>query len=89
MAPDRLSVAISIEFIIPKSLEKLQYVLFDKNATPHLKCSSCTAVIGTPMIYDKENRPAYYMKPGAFILEKQKCKHFGATIDDIKKNSSC
>jgi hypothetical protein len=55
----------------PEELEKRQYILFDKNTALHLKCSTCNVAIGTPIVYEKENRPAYHMRAGFFIIEKR------------------
>lgn len=50
----------------PDSLTNKQYTQDISN----LKCLSCSVVIGTPIIYKKENRPAYNMRNGFFIIEK-------------------
>jgi len=54
----------------PKNLEARQYGAFDEKISPQLTCSTCHAVIGVPMIYKKENRPAYHMIPGTFRAKK-------------------
>ncbi len=54
----------------PTDLSSLQHQEFDKDAFPHLVCPSCQVVIGTVMIYEKENRPAYLMRKGFFKRKK-------------------
>lgn len=54
----------------PVEIKKRQYELFDKNTVPKLECSQCKVVIGTPIIYEKEERPAYHMRPGLFTIKK-------------------
>ena len=41
-----------------------------KEPSANLECSSCKAVIGVPMIYEKENRSAFMMRPGFFSKKK-------------------
>jgi hypothetical protein len=54
----------------PEPLENRQHDLFDKRHSPVLECSHCKAVIGVPMIYKKENRPAYRMRKGLFKIKR-------------------
>lgn len=54
----------------PESLEKRQREPFDKKTAPKLQCENCQSVIGSPIIYEKENRPAYHLRPGFFSLKK-------------------
>ena len=56
----------------PAELEQRQRELFDKKKSPKLECSACNTVIGSPIIYEKENRPAYHLRPGFFSLKKVK-----------------
>lgn len=56
----------------PEALEKRQYDLFEKNEAPKLECKICSIVIGVPIVYEKEDRPAYHMRPGLFTHKKQK-----------------
>ncbi len=56
--------------LLPEHLEQLQYKLFDQKTCPLLKCSHCLQLIGTPMIYEKEKRPAFLMIPESFIAAK-------------------
>lgn len=39
---------------------------------PQLKCQYCNAAIGTPMVYEKENRFAYGLFVGKFYRRKVK-----------------
>jgi hypothetical protein len=54
----------------PEELHNRQYTLFNKKTFPQLSCNSCTTIIGLPIIYEKENRPAYHMRPGFFMHKK-------------------
>ncbi len=54
----------------PETLQKRQYDTFNKNESPKLECSNCNKAIGIPIIYEKENRPAYHMRPGFFSIKK-------------------
>lgn len=54
----------------PIHLEKRQYNAFEKKTFPKLECPNCQTVIGSPIIYEKENRPAYHLRPGFFVLRK-------------------
>jgi hypothetical protein len=54
----------------PEYLEKRQYDVFDKKTALKLMCEACQAVIGIPIIYEKEDRPAYYMNVGSFTAKK-------------------
>ena len=54
----------------PETLNSRQYLPFDKKTFPQLLCDSCCNLIGFPIIYEKENRPAYHMKPGSFSHRK-------------------
>lgn len=58
----------------PEYLEKRQYVEFEKKLAEKLECKECKAVIGTPFIYEKEERPAYHMRPGFFAIKKVRKK---------------
>ena len=52
----------------PKQLEQQQYQPFDKQTFPKLTCSRCKVVIGSPIIYEKETRPAFHLRPGFFVI---------------------
>lgn len=54
----------------PEELSKRQDEPFDKKTAPKLECPHCQTVIGAPMIYEKETRPAYHLRPGFFVLKK-------------------
>ena len=54
----------------PEKLEKRQHEAFNKKTAPHLVCDSCNTVIGSPIVYESEDRPAYHMRPGFFVIEK-------------------
>lgn len=56
----------------PAYLENRQYDVFDKQNGPKLVCAGCSTVIGSPIIYEKEDRPAYHMRPGFFSMKKIK-----------------
>lgn len=55
---------------LPKELNKRQFEHFKKSEAPKLECSTCDSVIGVPMIYEKEKRPAYRMNKGKSFLKK-------------------
>lgn len=55
----------------PPELASLQNQNFNKSTRVYLQCLECKEVIGTPMIYEKENRLAFSMRPGFFAKEKQ------------------
>ncbi len=38
--------------------------------SPKLVCLECGVVVGSPMMYEKEDRPAYLMRPGYFFIKK-------------------
>ena len=54
----------------PESLAQRQNQPFDKKLSEKLACPCCHIVIGSPIIYEKENRPAYHLRPGFFFLKK-------------------
>ncbi len=54
----------------PDKLKNIQYEKFDTNKTPKLCCNSCKKLIGIPMIYKKENRPAYRLIFHSFSTKK-------------------
>lgn len=54
----------------PEALEKRQHEHFDKGTSLKLECPSCQTVVGSPIIYEKEDRPAYHLRPGFFSLKK-------------------
>lgn len=56
----------------PETLYSRQHDVFDKSTFPKLECPECCAVIGTPMMYEKEDRPAYHLRLGSFSLKKIK-----------------
>lgn len=54
----------------PAEIKDRQYLRFIKKTFPKLTCPHCHEVIGSPIIYKKETRPAYLLRPGFFIIEK-------------------
>lgn len=56
----------------PEKLSARQYNEFNKKTSPKLQCEACEKVVGSPIIYEKENRPAYHLRPGFFIIKKLK-----------------
>lgn len=54
----------------PYFLKDRQYRNLSDASIIKLSCPTCAIVIGTLMIYQKENRPAYHMRPGFFIIKK-------------------
>jgi hypothetical protein len=51
----------------PESIKNRQYERFNVRTSPLLRCV-CSAAIGTPMIYQSENRPAYRMFNNTFRI---------------------
>lgn len=56
----------------PKILKNRQYEYFNVRTSPNLSCNSCRLIIGTPMIYKSESRPAYNMKSDCFYIKESK-----------------
>ena len=56
----------------PEYLENRQHETLDVHMASKLKCQGCEVVIGSPIIYEKENRLAYHMRPGFFHRKKNK-----------------
>jgi hypothetical protein len=54
----------------PENLEKRQYEVFHKKTDLKLACPVCHVVIGSSFIYEKEDRPAYHLRPGLFVSNK-------------------
>ncbi len=54
----------------PEILAERQNQEFDKKTAPKLECPSCHIVVGSPIIYEKETRPAYHLRPGFIKLKK-------------------
>lgn len=52
----------------PEELKARQDAAFNKDIK--LECSNCKEVIGSPIMYEKENRKAYHLRPGFFIIKK-------------------
>lgn len=52
----------------PLSLQQRQYESFNEHTAPSLQCHQCKVVIGSPMIYEKECRPAYHLRQGFFLI---------------------
>lgn len=47
----------------PEELKKLQDEKFDLKTADNLPCNTCKTVVGVPMIYQYEKRPAFLMLP--------------------------
>ncbi len=50
----------------PENIKQRQNEKYDKSTALPLKCNSCDTVIGSPIIYEKEDRPAYHLRQGYF-----------------------
>ncbi|TDG94353.1 hypothetical protein CCPUN_08190 [Cardinium endosymbiont of Culicoides punctatus] len=46
---------------LPLDLQKRQFEYVKRGKNTSLDCKSCSTIIGTPIIYKPENRPAYHM----------------------------
>ena len=55
----------------PEQMHNKQHEPFNKNDCPNLECFQCKKIIGVPFIYEKEDRPAYHMRPGSFMIKKK------------------
>ena len=53
----------------PPDLQALQSK-GSKKDLPALKCSKCQALIGVPMVYEKENRLAFRLQRGSIVKKK-------------------
>lgn len=51
----------------PSALAALQHCDEGKKAIPNLQCQKCQALIGTPMVYELENRLAFRLARGSFV----------------------
>lgn len=54
----------------PSWLAKQQYQPFSVRTSPNLRCNACHTLIGTPMMYRPEQRPAYRMISARFLIKK-------------------
>ncbi len=59
-------------FFEPQELSALQFKYGNKNDVPSLKCSSCSALIGVPMLYERERRLAFRLLYGSFVKVKSR-----------------
>ncbi len=64
-------VRVYIDRILwPQALLEICNQAQSKKDLPNLQCTKCNTIIATAMVYEKENRLAYRMKPGAFTKAK-------------------
>ncbi|MDR3125501.1 MAG: hypothetical protein LBU20_00270 [Candidatus Nomurabacteria bacterium] len=56
----------------PKSLLDKISTVRDKKSMPNLVCESCQALIGIPMVYERENRLAFRLVHGSIVREKSR-----------------
>ena len=56
----------------PAELESRQYSDRATQMSHKLSCGNCNAVLGSPIIYAKEDRLAYHMRPAYFRRKKMK-----------------
>ena len=56
--------------LAPLDLADLQNMCEFKEDVPNLTCSHCQAVIGTPMVHEKEKRLAFRVIPGRLRKKK-------------------
>lgn len=54
----------------PQELASLQFKNFSKNRVPSLRCPKCASLLGTPMVYERENRLAFRLLQGLIIKKK-------------------
>jgi hypothetical protein len=53
----------------PENLKNRQHEQFNVRTSPYLSCQNCRLIVGKPMIYQSENRPAYKMEINRFYIE--------------------
>ncbi len=56
--------------LAPQEFSHLQSRVFSKNEMPNLRCSKCSNLIGTPMVYEAERRLAFRVIQGSFMKKK-------------------
>ncbi len=56
----------------PPEIARLNRPGLTEKDMPELNCPDCHTKVGTPMIYQKENRPAYGLLMGNFTRHKAK-----------------
>ena len=56
----------------PTNISFLNLRVNSKAEIPNLKCVKCNTLIGTAMIYERENRFAYRLIFGSFLKKKSK-----------------
>lgn len=54
----------------PRELSELQSKSIGKKNMPNLRCPKCGSLIGTPMVYEREQRLAFRLIRGSFVKEK-------------------
>ena len=54
----------------PEDLKNRQYDDFNVRTSPNLSCQACRLIIGRPMIYQSENRPAYNLQKGCSYFKE-------------------
>ena len=54
----------------PPELSGLQLTVRSKKEMPALKCPKCQSFIGTPMVYELENRLAFRLNRGTFSKKR-------------------
>ena len=64
--PGRLLRCYQDRIHAPIDLKNRQHEPFNVKTSPNLSCSHCRLVIGRPMIYQSESRPAYHLVKGSF-----------------------
>lgn len=54
----------------PEAIKTRSHQPFNKNEAEPLVCNKCNTAIGVPIVYEKEGRPAYHMRPGFFTQKR-------------------
>lgn len=67
----------------PEELHSLQFTSGGKKDLPNLQCPQCDALIGVPMVYEKEKRLAFRLQHGSFV--KKKSDGVYSAVDVIEK----
>lgn len=54
----------------PQELSVLQFKSGNKKDLPNIRCSKCSSLVGTPMVYEREKRLAFRLIHGSFVKER-------------------
>lgn len=72
----------------PEYLASLHQAVGKSSKFQGLACSHCNASIGVPMIYKREDRPAFRLVPGAIVKQKSDGVLPAPSTPDEKEDTS-